>query len=96
MAVIFWLDLATIHYSKKTMEWYKQNGIEIVLKDMNPLNCPEQHIIESCWGLVKGIFLKSNKSVKDDKEFKQKWITASKKVTESKIQAMMAPIFKKI
>ena len=92
-AVIFWPDLATIHYSKKTMEWYNQNGIEIVPKDANPWNCPEQRVI---WALVKGILLKSNKSAKDDEEFKRKWIAASKKVTESKIQAMMAINLQKI
>ena len=78
------------------MEWYNQNGIKIVLNDGNPLNCPEQCVIESNWALVKGILLKSNKSAKDDKEFKQKRIAASKKVTESKIQAMMVPTLKKI
>ena len=84
-AVIFWPDLATIHYSKKT-EWYIQNDIEIVLKGANPPNCPKQHVIESYWVLVKGILMKSNKSAKDDEEFKQKWIATSKKVTESKME----------
>ena len=69
-AVIFWPDLATIHYSKKKMKWYNQNAIEIVPKDANPLNSPEQRVIESYWALVKGILLKSNKSAKDDEEFK--------------------------
>ena len=63
---------------------------------MNPPNCPEQRLIESYWALVKGILLKSKKSEKDDKEFKQKWIAALKKVTENKIHAMMAPTLKKI
>ena len=94
-AVIFLPGLATIHCSKKTMEWYNQNGIEIVPKDANPPNCPEQRVIENYWALVKGILLKSNKLAKDDEKFKQKWIEASKKVTESKIQAMMAPTLKK-
>ena len=71
-AVIFWPDFPKIHYSKKTMKWYNQNGIKIVLKDPNPPNCPEQRIIESYWALVKGILLKINKSAKDDEEFKQK------------------------
>ena len=78
------------------MEWYNQNGIEIVPKDANPPSCPEQCVIKSYWTLVKGILLKSNKSAKDDEEFKQKWIAASKKVTERLIQAMMAPTLKKI
>ena len=92
-AVIFWLDLATIHHSKKTMEWYNQNGIKIV---SNPPNCPEQRVIESYWTLVKEILLKSNKSAKDDEEFKQRWVAAWKKVIESKIQTMVAPTLKKI
>ena len=78
------------------MELYDQNGIEIVLKGANPPNCPEQPVIESYRAFVKGILLKSTKSAKDDEEFEQKWRAEAKKVTESKIQAMMAPTLKKI
>ena len=85
---------AAIHYSKKTMEWYNQNGIEIVPKDANSTNCPKQRIIKSYWALIKILF-KSNKSAKVDEEFKQKWLAASKKVSESKIQAMMVLTLKK-
>ena len=55
-----------------------------------------QSVIESYWAFVKGILLKSNESAKRDEEFKQKWIAALKKVTESKIQAMMVPTLKKV
>ena len=73
----------------------EKNGIKVFLKDVNSPNCPEQRAIESYWALVKGILLKSNKSAKDDKKFKQKWVAASKMVTESKIHAMMALSLKK-
>ena len=28
MPTIFWPDLATIYYSKKSLKWYEQNGVE--------------------------------------------------------------------
>ena len=40
MSIKFWPDLATIHNSKKSLEWYEP-------KEANPPNCPEQRVIES-------------------------------------------------
>ena len=49
MLTIFWLDLVSIHYSKKSLEWYEQNGVELNSKEENPTNCLEQRVIESYW-----------------------------------------------
>ena len=38
MPSIFWPDLATIHYSEKSLEWYDQNGVKLIPKEPNPPN----------------------------------------------------------
>jgi hypothetical protein len=34
---IVWIDLASCHYAKKTLEWLEQKSFKIVLKADNPL-----------------------------------------------------------
>lgn len=94
--VMFWPDLASIHYSKKTLKWFHDNAVEFVPKDSNPPNCPEQRVIESYWSIVKGILRKGGKLATDNEDFKKKWIQASKKVPEDMVRSMMAGTHKKI
>ena len=72
LPTIFWPDLATIHYSKKSLEWYEQNGIKLVPKEANP----PLSWAASYWKLLA----KKLASYKED--FKKKWIAASKKVSK--------------
>ena len=51
--VLFWPDLASMHYSKATMAWYRANKVKFVPKYMNPPNCPEARPIETFWALTK-------------------------------------------
>ena len=50
---LFWPDLTSCHYAKDVLEWYKANGVHVVPKEANPLNCPELRPIERYWALVK-------------------------------------------
>jgi transposase len=38
--VTFRHDLASCHYSRSTMDWYKSNQVAILPKNLNPPNCP--------------------------------------------------------
>ena len=49
-SVLFWPDLATIHYSKDAQQFYDDNGVMLVPKKMNPPNCPELRPIEKILG----------------------------------------------
>ena len=40
-SAFFWPDLASCHYSKMALDWYKDNNINFVPKEANPSNCPE-------------------------------------------------------
>ena len=67
-------DLATCHYGKLTMEWYKENGFNIVPKNANSPNCPELRPIEKYWAIMKRKLLLTKESVKNEKDFQRKWI----------------------
>ncbi len=50
---LFWLDLASSHYAKKTLETFKQHDVRFVPKDMNPPNVPQLRPIEDLWAQIK-------------------------------------------
>jgi hypothetical protein len=50
---LFWPNLATFHYSKKSLKWYGQNGVEFLPKKANLSKCPEQQAIKSYWSITK-------------------------------------------
>ena len=51
---IFWPDLAGAHYSKKAVQFLKDQNIKFLPKSENPPNTPEIRCIEDFWSLIKG------------------------------------------
>lgn len=92
----FWPDLASCHYSKRTLEWYEQNNVLFVPREANPPNCPELRPIERYWALAKRELKTTKKVAKNLVDFKQKWNTASRKVTEETIKNLMEGVPEKI
>ena len=49
---VFWPDLASAHYAKKTQDWLKSENIEFVQKIQNPPNLPQARPIETFWAIL--------------------------------------------
>ena len=49
---VFWPDLASAHYAKKTIDVLKANNIVFVDKHENPPNVPQARPIETFWANV--------------------------------------------
>jgi hypothetical protein len=94
--VMFWRDLASCHYSRATMDWYKSNQVDILPKNLNPPNCPAFRPIERFWGIVKGKLLKNGGTASDVKNLLQKWNKYAGEVTQELVQAMMGSINRKV
>lgn len=86
---LFWPDLASIHYSKKTMEWYKTNKVEIVPIAANPPNCPQLRPVETYWALIKQKLRQSQKIALNYLSFAKLWASATKKVPDSVVKRLM-------
>lgn len=95
-STFFWPDLATCHYGKASLQWYKDNNIKIVPKEANPPNCPELRPIKRYWALVKKKLKESKKEAKDVEDFRKKWNAVTKKVSEDTIKALMAGLPEKL
>lgn len=50
---MFWPDLASCHYSKKTTDWLTGQNIPFVPKKDNPPNVPQARPIENFWSILK-------------------------------------------
>ena len=50
----FWPDLASSHYAKKNVDYYREQKIKFVEKSENPANIPEVRPIEDFWSILKG------------------------------------------
>jgi hypothetical protein len=67
---VFWPDLASMHYSKGTIDFMQTNGIDFMPKHMIPAAVPEDRAIETYWGHVKRELKKEPKGAKTYKELK--------------------------
>lgn len=95
-STLFWPDLATAHYAKRTIEWYIVKNVNFVPKELNPPNVPELRPVERYWALVKQKLQKGREQVKTLEEFKSKWNKYSKQVTQETIITLMASVPEKV
>jgi len=57
---VFWPDLATCHYHRNVLEFFKINKIAYIEKTSNPPNCPEIRPIEKFWAHLKNKVYENN------------------------------------
>lgn len=88
----FWPDLASCHYSKKTMDWYTLRRVNFIPKTLNPPNCPQFRPIEKFWAIGKGYLRKSGKTINSAKELVKEWSAVGKKITQTTVQKLMSSI----
>lgn len=94
--VIFWPDLASCHYTKDSLEWYKNHNVTYVPKEMNPPNCPEVRPIETFWALAKAKLRKHVKPADTVEQFKKDWSKVVKMVGEGTVQKLMSSVNGKV
>jgi transposase len=90
--VKFWPDLASCHYSKATQKWYEDNGIDYIVKTMNPPNCPDLRPIELYWAIIKKKLFKNGGSAETIEKMRQKWRKYAGEVDEATVQKLMGSI----
>uniref|UniRef100_A0A158P4G2 Tc1-like transposase DDE domain-containing protein n=1 Tax=Tetranychus urticae TaxID=32264 RepID=A0A158P4G2_TETUR len=87
--VLFWPDMATVHYSKPVIAWLAENNIDSVGKDENCPNLPQARPIEKFWALCKAEYAKEKNPASNLEDFKKRWTEISKKVaSESGLNLM--------
>lgn len=87
--VLFWPDLAKIHYAKIVTEYLESQNIQFVRASENCPNFPHGRPIERFWALVKADIRKLNREYKTAKSFQRMWSRKSKERAERSGKALM-------
>lgn len=95
-STLFWPDLASCHYSRNVLEWYRANGVNFVPKDMNPPNSPELRPIEKFWAIMKTKLRKHPKIITTELELKKIWVNTTKTLGKSVVQNLMDGVKRKV
>lgn len=93
---LFWPDLASCHYARPVLDWYKDNNVVFVPKDVNPPNTPELRPIEKFWAIMKAKLVKTPKLIKNELELKKVWLKVSKQVGPIIAQNLMKGVKAKV
>lgn len=94
--IMFWPDLASIHYSRMTLQWFDDNGVQVVPRNSNPPNCPEFRPIEKFWAIGKAFLKKSRGAIKNADSLLRQWNRAVATIENSVVQKQMAAIKRKV
>ena len=94
--IIFWPDMASIHYETDVQNWFKSKGIQCVKRGDNTPNCPQLRPIEKFWGLCKKEYSKIDTVSESTEEMRKHWIKLSKKVSQRHGMALMSSVRKNL
>jgi transposase len=94
-SVIFWPDLATIHYAK-IVKTEIQKNMSLVLKEDNPPNVPHLRPIEKFWALCKSAYSKLKKTPNTLRKFRFQWKKISFEVARTSGSSLMKDVKKNI
>lgn len=94
--VIFWPDLASCHYAKKTTEWLKSKNVDLVPKKANPPNIPAARPIEDFWANLSKAVYSNGWEAKSAKQLKNRIRSCAKKMDIIVIQTMMDHVKSKL
>lgn len=92
----FWPDLASCHYSRVVINWYKDNKVDVIPKFMNPPNCPEFRPIERYWAIMKRKLKNTGRTIKNEQAMLCCWNRYAKELTEEDVRNIMRSIKGKV
>lgn len=87
--VLFWPDMARVHYTREVREYLDSIGIEMVSWLKNAPKVPQARPIDKFWALCKAKYAKKTVAPKNFTGFKQMWRNVSKKVADTSGKALI-------
>lgn len=94
--VMFWPDMATIHYAKTVTDWLKSKKIPFIEKYENIPNCPHARPIEKFWAFCKLEYSKRSIISKSLIGFNTVWKNLSLKVAQKSGYNLMSTVRKRL
>ena len=93
---VFWPDLASSHYSKKTLAFLDDQNVTFVPKNLNPANLPECRPIERFWYQLKAEVYKEGWKADNCKVLERKIRSCVKKFDKERLASLFEGVRPKI
>lgn len=94
--VLFWPDLARIHYAKVVIEWLNQQKIDFVSKERNTPHFPAGRPIERLWSLIKARYKKRKRVAREVIDFERDYRIDLQRVERRSGKALVANLAEKL
>lgn len=94
--ILFWPDLASSHYAKKTVDWLLRKNINFVSKEANPPNIPKARPIEDFWAILSKEVYKGGWEAQTYEQMVNRIRTCVRKVPMQVVQKMLKDVPKKL
>jgi hypothetical protein len=94
--VIFWPDMARVHYAKAVIDFLKSIGLEFIEYENNAPKVPQARPIEKYWAICKAKYKARKNGAKSLSSFKQIWKKISGEVAEESGERLMEHVRGKI
>ncbi len=92
----FWPDLASSHYAKVVVEYFRARKIKFVEKFENPANVPEARPIEDFWSILKGKVYENGWIAKNLNELNNRVRLCVRKLDPTLVQGLLASTSKRL
>ncbi|XP_017462431.1 PREDICTED: uncharacterized protein LOC108355809, partial [Rhagoletis zephyria] len=90
--IMFWPDLASSHYAKKTLDWLTENNIPFVPKKDHPPNIPKARPIEDFWAILKRMVYDKGWEAKNEHQLIGRITRKIREMDKSVCQNMMKKV----
>lgn len=92
--IIFWPDLASSHYSNKSLQCLTDQKVPFVPKEDNPPNVPQARPVENFWGVLDRMVYDNGWEAKTELHLVNRIAQKLKEIDITVVQAMMKTIKK--
>lgn len=93
---VFWSDLASSHYAKRTIDWLHDRNVPFIPKSANPPNVPKARPIEDFWSILADKVYEGGWEAKNEKQLANRIKRQLKKIDFKVVQTMMFHVRRKL
>ena len=93
---IFWPDLASSHYSEKTVSWMREKEISFLPKQVNPPNVPQLRPIERFWYFLKDKVYTKGWKPKNIEDLRKRITKLMREFRQEECERLMRNVHKKV
>lgn len=94
--IIFWPDLASCHYARRTREWLEQNNVNYVPREDNPPNVPQARPIEEFWSLLCRKVYENGWEAQNEQQLRARIFRKIREVDPNIVQRKMRQVLAKL